>query len=153
MTNAHCIGSISDARNTEFEFMGEESTCGATNGNCWMCQRGEIFDAVTLVKFSVSKDYALIRLANNLEANPAVKYGHLDLDDRVATIGEEIYIPQHPGARAKVCFACAACVTFYLLLHFGRDVLTIFHNLSFLCGCRKLLCTLLLTEESKNCAR
>jgi hypothetical protein len=100
MTNEHCIKSNSDALNTEFEFMGQEATCGATNGNCWLCQRGKIFDALSLVTANASKDYALVQL----EAGPVASYGYLDIESREATIGEEIYIPQHPGARAKVRF-------------------------------------------------
>jgi lysyl endopeptidase len=112
MTNQHCIASNSDALNTEFEFMGEESSCGATNGNCWMCRRGEIFDAASLVKVSSNKDYALVQL----KGGPVGKYGYLDLDNRAANIGEEIYIPQHPGGRAKVCFAYGLCDSLVLLL-------------------------------------
>jgi hypothetical protein len=78
--------------------MGEESTCGATNGNSFMAQRGKIFDALSLVKVNASKDYALVQL----EDGPTAAYGYLDIESREATIGEQIYIPQHPGARAKV---------------------------------------------------
>jgi hypothetical protein len=100
MTNAHCINSNSDALNTEYEFMGQEATCSATNGNCWLCQRGEIFDALSLVKVNTNKDYALVRI----EAGPVAAYGYLDIERSEATIGQAIYIPQHPGGRAKVQF-------------------------------------------------
>ena len=33
--------------------------------------------------------------------DPAAIYGFLQIDDRVAVVGEEIYIPQYPGGRAK----------------------------------------------------
>jgi lysyl endopeptidase len=99
MTNAHCIKTNADTLNTEFEFMGEESTCSATNGNCWMCERGVIYNAESLVVFNARKDYALVRLTNN----PIAEYGYLELDPDVAAIGDKIYIPQHPGGRAKVC--------------------------------------------------
>jgi lysyl endopeptidase len=112
MTNQHCIASNSDALNTDFEFMGEETSCGATNGNCWMCQRGEIFDAKSLVKVSGNKDYALVQL----KGGPVAKYGYLDLDNRAANVGEEIYIPQHPGGRAKVCFPYGLLWDSFMLL-------------------------------------
>jgi hypothetical protein len=98
MTAEHCIGSM----NTEYEFMGEESTCSATNGNCWMCERGDLFDAESLELFDASNDYALVKLAANPELS---KYGYLDLDLEEAAIDDEIYIPQHPAGRAKVCLA------------------------------------------------
>jgi hypothetical protein len=65
-----------------------------------MAQRGKIFDALSLVRVNASKDYALVQL----EAGPVAAYGYLDIESREASIGEEIYIPQHPGARAKVRF-------------------------------------------------
>jgi hypothetical protein len=98
MTNYHCIETNEDALNTEYEFMAEESTCTAIDGDCSMCLRGEIFDAESLVLSSTTKDYALVRLAGN----PIFHYGYLDLDPDVAVVGDEIYIPQHPNGRAKV---------------------------------------------------
>jgi hypothetical protein len=109
MTNEHCIESNSDALNTEFEFMGQEETCGATNGNCWLCQRGRIFDALSLVTANARKDYALVQL----EAGPVAAYGYLDIESREATVDEEIYIPQHPGARAKVRFVPGVAMLFH----------------------------------------
>jgi hypothetical protein len=108
MTVYHCIGSEADALDTEYEFMAEESTCTAIDGDCSMCLRGEIFDAESLLMLSATQDYALVRLAGN----PIAEYGYLELDPDEAAIGDEIYIPQHPNGRAKVCLA-TICAPFW----------------------------------------
>eukprot|EP00586_Coscinodiscus_wailesii_P000104 CAMPEP_0172478140 /NCGR_PEP_ID=MMETSP1066-20121228/1933_1 /TAXON_ID=671091 /ORGANISM="Coscinodiscus wailesii, Strain CCMP2513" /LENGTH=834 /DNA_ID=CAMNT_0013237445 /DNA_START=100 /DNA_END=2601 /DNA_ORIENTATION=- len=97
MTNHHCIASVDDVLNTDFEFMGEEPTCGSTTGNCWMCDRGVIYDGVSLVYANSAMDMALVRL----EGNPGDSYGYLELENRRPVVGELIYIPQHPSGRAK----------------------------------------------------
>jgi V8-like Glu-specific endopeptidase len=97
-TNEHCIDSLSDVQNTDFEFMGEEDVCTTTPGDgSWMSNRGVIYDGSALVTVNASWDYALIQLVGN----PASIYGHLELDNREASVDEEIYIPQHPGGRPK----------------------------------------------------
>mmetsp|Transcript_25965 Transcript_25965/g.33087 ORF Transcript_25965/g.33087 Transcript_25965/m.33087 type:complete len:694 (+) Transcript_25965:46-2127(+) len=97
-TNEHCIASLFDVQNTDFEFMGEEDICTTTPGDgSWMSNRGPIFDGSVLVAANESWDYALIQL----DGNPAATYGHLELENRRADIDEEIYIPQHPGGRPK----------------------------------------------------
>jgi hypothetical protein len=75
MTNQHCIKTLSDVLNTDFEFMGEEPTCASTTGDCWMCARGTIFDGTALLVVDVAEDFALVQLANN----PAATYGYVDL--------------------------------------------------------------------------
>eukprot|EP00957_Ditylum_brightwellii_P072190 5487772-Ditylum_brightwellii.AAC.1 len=97
LTNAHCITSNYDAQNTDYEFMGEDPACESTSGNCWMCDRGDIYDGLALLQTSGQFDYALVELVGN----PASDYGYLELESRNAVVGETIYIPQHPKGRAK----------------------------------------------------
>ena len=99
-TNEHCIDSLSDVQNTDFEFMGEESNCaiGSSDGS-WFSSRNHagIYDGTALLKVSATWDYALVQLSRD----PASKYGFLELDNRKAGVNEQIYIPQHPGGRPK----------------------------------------------------
>mmetsp|Transcript_11890 Transcript_11890/g.28470 ORF Transcript_11890/g.28470 Transcript_11890/m.28470 type:complete len:558 (-) Transcript_11890:646-2319(-) len=94
LTNRHCIESQANVDATDFQFMAEGATCGAsktsTNGY-------DVYEGVELVMESFQKDFALIRLAGD----PVAKYGYMEIDDRVATTGETIYIPGHPNGRAK----------------------------------------------------
>ena len=102
MTNEHCITSQSDVYNTDYEFMGEASSCGDTSGDRWFGNRGTVYDAgdlvtTTLIKDSAPLDYALIELDASLSAS----YGHLDLAVRQHVEGEEIYIPQYGAGHDK----------------------------------------------------
>jgi len=98
ITNYHCIDSLYDVQNTDFEFMAEESGCSTSQDGSWFTHRStQIFDGVALLASSKKNDYALIRL----ESNVGDTFGYLTLDNRYAKIGEEIYIPQHPSGRPK----------------------------------------------------
>jgi hypothetical protein len=96
MTNEHCVTSASDALNTDYEFMAEAANCG--DSNCQLCHPGTVFSGATFIQDSSNLDYCLVRINSG---NPASTYGYLELDDRVAVPGEELYILQHPGGRAK----------------------------------------------------
>jgi hypothetical protein len=96
VTNEHCISSATAAANTDYEFMAEAASCGTSN--CQLCHPGVVFDGATFIQDNPSLDYALVQFT---ASNPAATYGYLEIDDRAAQIGEEIYIPQHPGGRAK----------------------------------------------------
>jgi V8-like Glu-specific endopeptidase len=96
LTNEHCISSNTTALNTDYEFMAEAPTCGSSN--CQLCYPGTVFSGGTLIKDSANLDYALIEITSG---NPAATYGYMTIDNRRVTAGEQIYIPQHPGGRAK----------------------------------------------------
>jgi hypothetical protein len=95
LTNEHCISSSTAALNTDYEFMAEAPDCSSSN--CQLCWDGAIFAGAEFIQDSASLDYALVRLGGD----PAATYGYLEIDDREAVPGEQIYIPQHPGGRAK----------------------------------------------------
>ena len=96
MTNEHCVSSASEALNTDFDFMAEAPTCGTPN--CDDCFPGTIFSGGIFIKDSANLDYCLMQVASG---NPASQFGWLEIDNRAAVVGEEIYIIGHPGGRAK----------------------------------------------------
>lgn len=96
LTNNHCIWSDSRALNTDFELMAEADTCAAVN--CQLCYPGTVFSGGTLLATDGALDFSLVRL---LDGDPSSTYGHLEIDNRSPVVGEQIYIPQHPGGRAK----------------------------------------------------
>jgi hypothetical protein len=96
MTNNHCVGSQSTANNTDFEFMAE----GGCTTNCasWLACPGTVeATSGTLIKTNSALDYTLILLPSNITST----YGYLQLRATLPTIGERIYIVQHPGAWGK----------------------------------------------------
>ena len=97
MTNEHCIGSASDAANTDFEFMAEGATC-ATNCSSWFaCPGTVVATSSTLVAVNAPRDYALVLLPTN----PTNTYGYLQLRNSAPVVNERIYIPQHAAAWGK----------------------------------------------------
>jgi hypothetical protein len=97
MTNNHCIDTQSEAENTDYEFMAEGDTCN-TNCASWGACPGVVeASSGTLIKNDYNLDYTLILLPTNITAT----YGYLQFRNSLPTIGERIYIPQHPGAWGK----------------------------------------------------
>jgi hypothetical protein len=96
LTNEHCISTAVQALNTDFEFMAEAPDCSYLN--CQQCYPGTVYSGATFVADNPDLDYALVRIAGG---DPAAVYGYLEIDDRAPIVGEPIYIPQHPGGRAK----------------------------------------------------
>jgi len=100
ITNQHCIGSEADALNTDYEFGSENQNCDSECPWWWpWCADGEVFSEAVLIQNNAPLDYALVQIFDN--RNPSASYGYLEIDNRDASIGEQIYIPQHPGGRPK----------------------------------------------------
>jgi PKD repeat protein len=97
MTNNHCISTQTDAANTDYEFMAEGATCATSCASWGACPGVVEASSGTLIKTNSSLDYTLILLPTNVTST----YGYLQLRDALPTIGERIYIPQHPGAWGK----------------------------------------------------
>ncbi|MEE8522307.1 MAG: serine protease [Thermoanaerobaculia bacterium] len=97
MTNEHCIGSSSDALNTDYEFMAEGASCTTNCFNWFACPGTVVANSATLVQLDPALDYALTQLPTN----PTGTYGYLQLRSTGAALGERIYIPQHPQAWGK----------------------------------------------------
>ncbi len=96
MTNNHCIGSQSDANNTDYEFMAEGATC-MTNCPQMQCPGTVEATSGTLIQTDTALDYTLIKLPTDLTS----KYGYLKARDVLPDVQERIYIPQHPGGKGK----------------------------------------------------
>lgn len=96
VTNEHCITTASAALNTDYEFAAEAPNCN--DANCQLCWPGVVFSGATFIQDSAALDYALVQITSG---NPAATYGFLEIDNRAAVLDETIYIPQHPGGRAK----------------------------------------------------
>jgi hypothetical protein len=93
MTNNHCIGSASDANNTDFMFNYKYDNCAGTSIAAQDLQA----DNATFIQTSDPLDFTLVKLP----VNPTATYGYLSLSSTVSSVGERIYIPQHPGGRRK----------------------------------------------------
>lgn len=93
MTNNHCIGSASDAQNTDFMFNYQYNNCSETSN----AQTDIVASSSTFIKTNSSLDYTLVQLP----VNPTSTYGYLSLSSAVTSAGDRIYIPQHPGGRRK----------------------------------------------------
>lgn len=96
ITNEHCISSATAAANTDYEFGSEAPSCGSAN--CQLCFPGTIISGATFIKDSPGLDYALVQIT---AGNPQATFGFLQMDNRVAVIGEQIYLVSHPAGRAK----------------------------------------------------
>ncbi len=98
MTNNHCIGTSSDAANTDFEFMAEGATC-TTNCASWgACPGTVVANSSTFIQTDSALDYTLVKLPTNVSTT----YGYLQLRETLPTVGERMYIPQHPSAYGKM---------------------------------------------------
>ena len=93
MTNNHCIDSVSDAQNTDFVFNFKNANCTGSASS----PSAVVASSSTFIKTSSSLDYTLVKLPTN----PTNTYGYLSLSSVVASAGDRIYIPQHPGGRRK----------------------------------------------------
>lgn len=93
MTNNHCIGSASNAQNTDYIFNYQYSGCTGSGE----ATRDVVASSATFIKTNSSLDYTLVKLPTN----PTATYGYLSLSTAVPAKGDRIYIPQHPGGRRK----------------------------------------------------
>jgi hypothetical protein len=97
MTNEHCIDTQTLANNTDFEFMAEGANC-ATDCSSWGACPGTVAaSAGTLIQVDYDLDYSLILLPTNVSGT----YGYLRLRSTLPTVGERIYVPQHPSHYGK----------------------------------------------------
>lgn len=74
ITNEHCLDSLADVQNTDFEFTAEESACTDVPGDGgWFSHRNNdaIYDGIDLLKVSATWDYAVVQLSGD----PASKFG------------------------------------------------------------------------------
>ena len=100
ITNQHCITNAADAQNVDIEFNAE----GGCNDNCsaaLSCPGTVEANASTLVKNSLTFDYALLKPTLTTFINLPNKYGYLRARTNGASVDEKIFIPQHPAKKGK----------------------------------------------------
>jgi PKD repeat protein len=97
VTNNHCISTPETANNTEYEFDAEGETCETDCSEVFACLGPTEAVSAELIKTDATLDYTLLRLPVNLTA----KYGYMQIRETGGIVGEQIYIPQHPGAKGK----------------------------------------------------
>ncbi|WP_440879930.1 trypsin-like peptidase domain-containing protein [Tenacibaculum sp. C7A-26P2] len=93
MTNNHCIGSSSSASNTDFVFNYQYDNCSGTT----LANKDVVASSAAFIKTNSQLDYTLVKLP----VNPTNTYGYLSLSSIAPSVGDRIYIPQHPGGRRK----------------------------------------------------
>ncbi|BDS09620.1 trypsin-like peptidase domain-containing protein [Aureispira anguillae] len=93
MTNNHCIGTSSDAANTDFIFNYHHTNCNGSGNSV----SDVVAASANFIKTSSSLDYTLVQLP----VNPTNTYGYLSLSSVAPTINDRIYIVGHPGGRRK----------------------------------------------------
>jgi PKD repeat protein len=97
MTNNHCIGTASDAANTDFEFMAEGATCGTSCASWGACPGTVEASSASFIQTDSALDYTLVLLPTNLTGT----YGYMQFRATLPDLDERIYIPQHPSAWGK----------------------------------------------------
>ena len=93
MTNNHCVGSATEAANTDFIFNYHHTNCNGTGNSV----PNTVSASSTFVKTSTGLDYTLLQLPTN----PASTYGFLSLSSAAPAVNDRIYIVGHPGGRRK----------------------------------------------------
>jgi V8-like Glu-specific endopeptidase len=93
MTNEHCIGNSSTAQNTDFMFNYQATNCSGSGS----ATSTVVASTSTFIKTNSSLDYTLVKLP----VNPTGTYGYLQLSPTAPSVGDRIYIVQHPGGRRK----------------------------------------------------
>ncbi|MEW5806819.1 MAG: trypsin-like peptidase domain-containing protein [Acidobacteriota bacterium] len=91
LTNEHCVTSQYDVDRTEVRFNWIRNQCGGTSSAYSLAAYGNQFqqDDYTL-------DYCLFTISGDTS-----NWGWLAIDERLPSVGERIYIPQHAGGEPK----------------------------------------------------
>ncbi len=92
-TNNHCFTTTAEVAAAEVWFNYQATTCAGTTSGATTKVTG-----ASMLKTDPTLDYTLFSV-NNLAS--LASFGYLGLDARLPTLGEEIFIPQHPGGRIK----------------------------------------------------
>ncbi|RHY84419.1 hypothetical protein DYB35_013736, partial [Aphanomyces astaci] len=98
--NNHCIGTAIDAAKKKFEFAAECATSEDPNNVKQLgCKGVTVATSSEFVYTSKANDFTLVKL--NAGAAALSPYSYLQARASGAVLGEQIYIPQHPAARAS----------------------------------------------------
>eukprot|EP00980_Cylindrotheca_fusiformis_P029086 scaffold22714_cov155-Cylindrotheca_fusiformis.AAC.3 len=92
MTAGHCVGTEEQAINTQYRFNYASTSCDAD-----VFGEVETIDSIEMVEFNKEADYTIVKM----DGYPGYKYGYLEIDNILPSLGDPIYIPQHPSGRDK----------------------------------------------------
>lgn len=99
LTNHHCVNTQAHAVATTVEFGAEASVC-TQDCRTWGACPGTVEAISTrLIRANEELDYALLKLETDVDLPK--KYGYLRLKAASVSVGNEIYIPQHPRFYGK----------------------------------------------------
>jgi PKD repeat protein len=93
LTNNHCVATESEAQTLEVRWRYQTPQCGSGSPTTHSTSLG-----AHVVTTSEDYDYSLLTFT---AANPAPTYGFLELLNQEATVGDLIWIAQHPGGQPK----------------------------------------------------
>ncbi len=96
ITNEHCLENAAIAATAEFWFNFQYNNCGGSGS---ATSNRVVATVNSLLEVSQRYDMALVKLNNPASFS---SFGFYELDNRAPLVGEQIYIPQHPGGIPKV---------------------------------------------------
>ncbi|MFC1848948.1 proprotein convertase P-domain-containing protein [candidate division CSSED10-310 bacterium] len=102
LTNNHCISNQTICNTMEVYFEYETSSSASCTTNT--ASKGTVFSCDTFLSTNATYDYGLMTLAGN----PAGTRGHCNLNAKSLSVGEYLYIIQHPSGNPKK-FADGTC--------------------------------------------
>ncbi|KAB8198547.1 hypothetical protein FKV24_001540, partial [Lysobacter maris] len=103
-TNNHCLSTSSGVAGAEFWFNYQRASCSSSTGATVTKVTGN-----QMLKTDAALDYTLFTVNNFAALEP---FGYLGLDIGTVSVGDGMYIAQHPGGRMKelgVMDGSAAC--------------------------------------------
>ncbi|OQR93455.1 hypothetical protein ACHHYP_02523 [Achlya hypogyna] len=96
ITNNHCIGDAAAAKNVQVEMGAECTTCNDPNNTKQLGCKGKVVaSSVEFIHTNKALDYTLVKI----NSKDLASYGYLTARASGPVLGEEIYIPQHPGGK------------------------------------------------------
>lgn len=104
VTNNHCFSDQAMVDAAQFDFGVESSSCEATctPGSCPIARAIKGHTGVKFIASDAKLDVALLQLTSaTVAAEINAQYGYLQILFGMPSVGEEIYIPQHPGGGAR----------------------------------------------------
>ncbi|CAJ1960286.1 unnamed protein product [Cylindrotheca closterium] len=104
VTNQHCIRNSEDALNSyavfNLEVQNGGGDCSGSGKDSVPSDIQDVYEVDFLIEAIRLHDYTLVKLKDRPTA-PLKRYGFLETEPRDPTIGEAIYIPQHPRGHDK----------------------------------------------------
>ena len=93
LTNNHCIGNEQDASTLEVYWRYQVPSCGGGTATYATISRN-----AHLLITDAGYDFSLLTFCND---TPSLRYGNLQLNSVLPSVGDVLWIPQHPGGDPK----------------------------------------------------